>query len=194
MLYRLRWPVRLVTQVTAVFLWILVVQRDQCSSQASPLTWHAFAGFQLSGDFALLCSALPPGVLFVINFLCNRSTWATNSEAGRAGGAFGIVSLALLLHFPLNIFGWSWRQAVDQSGHTSVLVMLGFLVILVLLTHYFTTCSLCWEADWGHTLVSSLIWAWQYLQVGCGEGSEHFRYWSSAASLCSNPTGEASLS
>lgn len=143
---------------------------------------------------ALLCSDLPPGVLFVINFFCNRSTWATNSEAGRTGGAFGIVSLALLLHFPLNIFGWSWRQAVDQSGHTSVLVMLDVLVILVLLTHYFTTCSLCWEADWGHTLASSLIWAWQYLQVGCGEGSEHFRYWSLAASLCSNPTGGASLS
>lgn len=142
-----------------------------------------------------LCSDLPPGVLFVINFLCNRSTWATDWEAGRAGSAFGIVAFALLLHFSLSIFGCNWRQAVDQSGHTSILVILGgFSVILVFLTHHFTICSLCWEIDSGCILVSSLIWAWQHSWVGCGEGSEHFRYWSLAASLCSNPPGEASFS
>ena len=66
----------------------------------------------------LLCSDLPPDILFVINFLWNRSTWAASSDAG---GAFGNVPLAPFLHFSLSIFGCSRRQASDQGGHTSIL-------------------------------------------------------------------------
>lgn len=76
-----------------------------------------------SSQKTLLCSDIPLGILFVINFLWNRSTWAANSDAGRA---FGNVPLALSLHLSLSIFGCSQRQAPDQGGHTSILAMLFF--------------------------------------------------------------------
>lgn len=112
------------------------------------ITTH-LANFCRFSALRRLYSALVSHLGFSLSLisLWNRSTWATDSETGRAGGAFGILEFARLLHFfpkhlwlQLEAGCWSnWTHICSGNG-----VFFFFLAILVFLTCHFTICSLCW--------------------------------------------------
>lgn len=139
-----------------------------------------------SSQETFLCSDLSPGVLFVIKFPLERKHLSCKLRCWRSIWECAICPVPALLPEHL------WTQSEAGSWPRWVHVYPGNAVLFY--SHHFATPSLCWEVDWGHTLASSLTWAWHHLQAGCREGNDQFGYWSLAASLSSNSAGEASLS